>query len=123
MGSRSGTGDGRTPWSRKPITFTRIAARRLGSPFTYAALSEGDRAAPGMPTAAELRQVYGWGAIDGDTEVVGLPGPADPPRLAALNRPLREGRGVRLYLPLGVGAAQARAHEGELRALGITLDA
>ena len=39
---------------------TRIECLRRGAPFTYAALSESEAAAPGQPVAAELaRQIYG----------------------------------------------------------------
>jgi 3-dehydroquinate dehydratase/shikimate dehydrogenase len=53
---------------------TRILARKLGAFLTFASPGPGRESAPGQPTLAELRQLYGWNRIGLDTRIFGVVG-------------------------------------------------
>jgi 3-dehydroquinate dehydratase/shikimate dehydrogenase len=53
---------------------SRVLGVRAGSAFTFAALSEGERTAPGQITAQELRNTYRIEQVDAATRVYGVAG-------------------------------------------------
>ena len=53
---------------------SRVLGVRAGSVFTFAAVSEGERTAPGQITAQELRSTYRIGQVDAATRVYGVAG-------------------------------------------------
>ena len=53
---------------------SRVLGVRAGSAFTFAAVSEGERTAPGQVTAQELRNVYRIEQVDVATRVYGVAG-------------------------------------------------
>jgi 3-dehydroquinate dehydratase/shikimate dehydrogenase len=53
---------------------SRILATKFGAPFTYAAFNRERNIAPGMPSFAEIKQIYHVHLIDADTKVYGLIG-------------------------------------------------
>lgn len=53
---------------------SRVLGVRAGSAFTFAALSEGERTAPGQITAQELRNTYRIEQVDAATRVYGVVG-------------------------------------------------
>jgi 3-dehydroquinate dehydratase / shikimate dehydrogenase len=53
---------------------SRVLGVRAGSAFTFAAVSEGERTAPGQVTAQELRNVYRIEQVDAATRVYGVAG-------------------------------------------------
>ncbi len=55
-------------------SFTRIAAKRLGSCWTYASLEESSATAPGQIVASILRQHYRYSKQSNETELYGLIG-------------------------------------------------
>jgi 3-dehydroquinate dehydratase/shikimate dehydrogenase len=55
-------------------TMSRVLGVRAGSVFTFAAISEGERTAPGQMTAQDLRNVYRIEQIDAATRMYGVAG-------------------------------------------------
>ena len=53
---------------------SRVLAVRAGSTFTFAAVSPGEKTAPGQVTAQELRSVYRIDQVDAATRVFGVAG-------------------------------------------------
>jgi 3-dehydroquinate dehydratase/shikimate dehydrogenase len=53
---------------------SRILAPKYGAPFTYAAFNKERNVAPGLPSFAELKQVYNIEALNSDTQVFGVIG-------------------------------------------------
>ena len=53
---------------------SRILARRLGAPFTYAAFNKERGIAPGLPSFDELCRIYHYHKINADTQVYGVLG-------------------------------------------------
>jgi 3-dehydroquinate dehydratase/shikimate dehydrogenase len=89
----------------KPGLMLTVLAKKIGAPWTYAALEKGMEAHPGQPTVAELRDVYHYGSIGHTTRLIGVTGFGEREycttallnaALAHLNLPAR-------CLPLGVG--------------------
>ena len=89
----------------KPAIMLTILGKRIGSPWTYAALERGMEAYPGQPTVRELQDTYHYSSIGPSTRFVGVTGFGERERVstavmnhvfASSNLPLR-------CLPLGVG--------------------
>jgi len=53
---------------------TRVLAKKLGAFLTFASVAEGEGTAPGQITVEEMKQVYRWDALDGETVVCGVIG-------------------------------------------------
>jgi 3-dehydroquinate dehydratase/shikimate dehydrogenase len=82
-----------------------ILGKRIGAPWTYAALERGMEAYPGQPTVNDLQKVYHYGAIDKSTRFIGVTGfhEVQFANVAVLNAALA-GLGVKqrcLPLPMG----------------------
>jgi 3-dehydroquinate dehydratase/shikimate dehydrogenase len=89
----------------KPGLLLNVLGKKLGAPWTYAALEKGMEAYPGQPTARDLEQIYDYGAIDRSTRLIGVTGfdMQSVATVAALNAVLKfEGLPARcLPLPMG----------------------
>lgn len=53
---------------------TRVLAPKFGRFLAYSALRDDAEAAPGQPTIATLRELYGWRSIDAHTKLYGVIG-------------------------------------------------
>jgi 3-dehydroquinate dehydratase/shikimate dehydrogenase len=89
----------------KPGIMLAILGRKIGAPWTVAALEKGAEAYPGQPTARDLEQVYHYRSIDRQTSFIGVTGVGEREFLntALLNASFAQaGLPVRC-LPLQVG--------------------
>jgi 3-dehydroquinate dehydratase/shikimate dehydrogenase len=89
----------------KPGITLSVLGKKIGSPWTYAALEKGMEAYPGQPTVRELHETYHYNSIDSATRFIGVTGIGEREyfSLAVINHALaRLGLPVRC-LPLGVG--------------------
>jgi 3-dehydroquinate dehydratase/shikimate dehydrogenase len=92
----------------QPGVMLALMARKMGAPWTYAALERGMEAHSGQTTVADLEEVYHHRSIQKGTPLVGVTGFGELPRLnvALLNAALA-GLGVPTRcLPLAVGDLQ-----------------
>src|SRR5262245_1268340 len=82
-----------------------ILARRMGSPWTYAALERGMEAYPGQPTVAALREVYRYQDVGKGTRFTGVTGSGEREYLitALLNAAFARLEMPHRVLPLEVG--------------------
>ncbi|HEV3118884.1 MAG TPA: type I 3-dehydroquinate dehydratase [Gemmataceae bacterium] len=90
----------------KPGVMLSVFGKKIGAPWTYAALEKGMEAYPGQPTVNDLRQIYHYDDIGRSTRLVAVTGFTlrDQVTAAALNAGLAHlGRGTRC-LPVGVGS-------------------
>jgi 3-dehydroquinate dehydratase/shikimate dehydrogenase len=53
---------------------SRLLAKKMGAPFTFATAAAGKESAPGQPTAADLLEKYRWRFQKADTPVFGVIG-------------------------------------------------
>jgi 3-dehydroquinate dehydratase/shikimate dehydrogenase len=92
----------------KPGLMLTVLAKKIGAPWTYAALEKGMEAYPGQPTARELRQVYGYDDIGHGTRLVGVTGFGEREYCTAalLNGALAHLGLPARCLPLGVGTVR-----------------
>src|SRR5262249_15828866 len=58
----------------RPGLMFAILGRKIGAPFTVAALERGKEAYPGQPTINDLENVYHYRSIDRQTKLVGVTG-------------------------------------------------
>src|SRR5581483_2996450 len=81
---------------------SRVLGVRAGSVFTFGAISEGERTAPGQITAQELRNTYRIEQVDAATRVYGVAGDPVAHSLspAIMNAALRRENVNGVYLPL-----------------------
>ena len=81
---------------------SRVLSVRAGSSFTFAAVSEGERTAPGQITATELRNTYRIEQVDAATRVYGVAGDPVAHSLspAIMNAALRRENVNGVYLAL-----------------------
>ncbi|HEV3146141.1 MAG TPA: type I 3-dehydroquinate dehydratase [Gemmataceae bacterium] len=89
----------------RPGAMLTILGRRMGAPWTVAALEKGAEAYPGQPTARELEQVYHYRTIDRQTTFVGVTGLGEREFLntALLNAAFAQAGLPLRCLPLQVG--------------------
>ena len=85
-------------------TITRILAKKLGGFVAYASLAAESATAPGQLTIEELKGLYRYDVVDGDTELFGVIGwpVAHSLSPAIHNAAFEQLRLNNLYLPLGV---------------------
>src|SRR6202008_454308 len=81
---------------------SRVLGVRAGSAFTFAAVSEGERNAPGQVTAQDLRNIYRIEQVDAATRVYGVAGDPISHSLSPviMNTALRRENVNGVYLPL-----------------------
>src|SRR5215831_905693 len=61
----------------KPGVMLTVLGKKIGAPWTYAALERGMEAYPGQPTIRDLQAVYHYRAIDRSTRLIGVTGFGD----------------------------------------------
>jgi 3-dehydroquinate dehydratase/shikimate dehydrogenase len=61
----------------KPGAMLTVLGKKIGSPWTYAALERGMEAYPGQPTVSDLETVYHYRAVGPTTRLVGVIGFGD----------------------------------------------
>jgi 3-dehydroquinate dehydratase/shikimate dehydrogenase len=85
-----------------------ILGKRLGAPWTYAALERGMEAYPGAPTISDLLHVYHYPVINSNTPLIGVTGLGERERatVAALNAAFAHIAAPVRCLPLAVGDVQ-----------------
>ncbi len=66
----------------KPGVMMSVLGKKLGAPWTYAALERGMESYPGQATIRDLEQVYHYRAIDRGTRLVGVVGFTERERIA-----------------------------------------
>lgn len=89
----------------KPGLMLSILGKKIGAPWTYAALERGMEAYPGQATVRDLNEVYHYSAIDKGTRLIGITGFGEPQYVAAavLNGALAHLGLPARCLPMGVG--------------------
>ncbi|HYT87994.1 MAG TPA: type I 3-dehydroquinate dehydratase [Gemmataceae bacterium] len=92
----------------RPGMMLALLARKIGAPWTYAALERGMEAWPGQPTVEELRDVYHYGAIERGTRLIGVTGFGEREMAIAAvhNAVLAHHKLAARCLPLGVGSVR-----------------
>jgi 3-dehydroquinate dehydratase/shikimate dehydrogenase len=89
----------------KPGLMLSILGKKMGSPWTYAALERGMEAYPGEPTVHALQTVYHYPAIERNTRLIGVTGFTDLQYVTVglLNAGLQHLDVSARCLPIGVG--------------------
>jgi 3-dehydroquinate dehydratase/shikimate dehydrogenase len=82
-----------------------VFGKKIGSPWTYAALGKGMETYPGQPTVHELNEVYHYPAVGRSTRLIGVTGfgRREYAAVALLNAALAHHGLPARCLPLGVG--------------------
>lgn len=90
----------------KPGVMLSVLGKKIGSPWSYAALEKGMETYPGQPTVRELNDVYHYPAIGRATRLIGVTGfgPREYVTIALLNAVLAHHGLPTRCLPLGVGS-------------------
>src|SRR5438132_2224366 len=90
----------------KPGIMLNVLGKKIGAPWTYAALEKGMEAYPGQATVNDLQEIYHYGSIGHSTRLVGVTGfgPRDVLSTAGLNAGLSHLGLDQRCLPLGVGS-------------------
>jgi len=110
----------------KPGVMLTVLARKIGAPWTYAALEKGMEAYPGQPTVADLRDIYHYHVIDHGTRLIGVTGFGDREyaTVALLNAALAHLQLPARCLPLGVGTVRLfRKIVEAVKLAGVLVDA
>jgi 3-dehydroquinate dehydratase/shikimate dehydrogenase len=89
----------------KPGLMLSILGKKMGSPWTYAALERGMEAYPGEPTVHALQSVYHYPAIERNTRLIGVTGftELEYVTVGILNAAMLQLDISARCLPLGVG--------------------
>jgi 3-dehydroquinate dehydratase/shikimate dehydrogenase len=92
----------------KPGIMLTVLGKKIGAPWTYAALERGMEAYPEQPTVRALEEVYHYRAVDRSTRLIGVTGfgPAEVVRVALVNAALAHLGLPARSLPLGVGSVR-----------------
>jgi 3-dehydroquinate dehydratase/shikimate dehydrogenase len=92
----------------KPGIMLSVLAKKMGSPWTYAALERGMEAYPEQPTVRDLEHVYHYRAINRQTPLVGVTGFSERATLtvALLNTAFAQLQLPTRCLPLEVGSTR-----------------
>jgi 3-dehydroquinate dehydratase/shikimate dehydrogenase len=90
----------------KPGVMLGILGKKIGAPWTYAALERGMEAYPGQPTVRDLVETYHYREVEKQTRFVGVTGFDDHARatVAGLNAAFAHLNLPARCLPLGVGS-------------------
>lgn len=89
----------------KPGVMLSVLGKKIGAPWTYAALERGMEAFPGQPTIHDLREVYDYPNIQKSTRFIGVTGFDEREYyvVAAMNAALKHFGLPARCLPMGVG--------------------
>lgn len=92
---------------------TRVLARKFGALLTFATVAAGGESAPGQPTVAELRGLYGWDRGSPATQVYGVVGwPVAHSQGPLVHNAALAAAGIDgVYLPLPIAPEPAALHE------------
>src|SRR5262245_48561442 len=92
----------------RPGVMLAILGRKIGAPWTVAALEKGAEAYPGQPTGRDLEQVYHYRTIDRQTTLVGITGVGEREFLntALLNASFAHAALPLRCLPLQIGSVK-----------------
>ncbi len=110
----------------KPGIMLALLGKKIGAPWTYAALERGMEAYPGQATVNDLHQVYHYGAIGKGTRFIGVTGFGDREvaAVAALNAVFAHHELPARCLPLGVGNVRLfRKVMEAVKLAGVVIDA
>jgi 3-dehydroquinate dehydratase/shikimate dehydrogenase len=110
----------------KPGVMLSLLGKKIGSPWTYAALEKGMETYPGQPTVRELNEVYHYPVISRTTRLIGVTGfsPREFITLAVLNTVLAHHSLPARCLPLGVGSVPLfRKVMDAVHMVGVVVDA
>lgn len=90
----------------KPGLMLALLGRKIGAPWTYAALERGMEAWPGQPTVSDLRDVYHYAAFERGTRLIGVTGfgEREAATVAVHNAALAHLNLSARCLPMGVGS-------------------
>jgi 3-dehydroquinate dehydratase/shikimate dehydrogenase len=90
----------------KPGVMLTVLGKKIGAPWTYAALERGMEAYPDQPTVHDLEAIYHYRALDRSTRLIGVTGfsERESATLAVLNAALAHLKLPARCLPLGVGS-------------------
>jgi 3-dehydroquinate dehydratase/shikimate dehydrogenase len=90
----------------KPGIMLTVLGKKIGAPWTYAALERGMEAYPEQPTVRALEEVYHYRVIERSTRLIGVTGfgEAEVVRVALVNAALAHLGLPARCLPLGVGS-------------------
>jgi 3-dehydroquinate dehydratase/shikimate dehydrogenase len=90
----------------KPGVMLSVLGKKIGAPWTYAALERGMEAYPGQPTVHDLKAVYHFPAIERNTRLIGVTGfgESEYATAAVLNAALAHLKMPARCLPMGVGS-------------------
>jgi 3-dehydroquinate dehydratase/shikimate dehydrogenase len=90
----------------KPGVMLSVLGKKIGAPWTYAALEKGMEAYPGQPSVRELREIYSYDTIEKGTRFIGITGfgEQEVAKVAGLNGQLARQKSTLRALPLGVGS-------------------
>lgn len=90
----------------KPGIMLSVLGKKIGAPWTYAALEKGMEAYPGQPSVRELREIYHYDTIEKGTKFIGITGfgEQEVAKVAGLNALLASQKSSLKTLPLGVGS-------------------
>jgi 3-dehydroquinate dehydratase/shikimate dehydrogenase len=109
----------------KPGLMLALLGKKIGAPWTYAALERGMESHPDQPTVHDLKDRYHYDAIERGTRLIGVTGfgPTETATTAALNAVLAsQGLSVRC-LPLGLGSVRLfRKVADILKLAGVVVD-
>jgi 3-dehydroquinate dehydratase/shikimate dehydrogenase len=89
----------------KPGVMLSVLGRKIGAPWTYAALERGMEAYPGQATVSDLNDIYHYGSIEKGTRLIGVTGFGEREVIttAVLNAVMAHLQLPARCLPLGVG--------------------
>ena len=92
----------------KPGIMLSILGKKIGAPWTYAALERGMEAYPGQATVSDLNDIYHYGSIEKGTRLIGVTGFGNREIITAgaLNAIMANLQLPARCLPLGVGNVQ-----------------
>ena len=109
----------------KPGVMLSVLGKKIGAPWTYAALEKGMEAYPGQPSVRELHDVYRYDSIGKGTRFLGVTGfgEAEIAKVAAFNSLFVHQQSNLRCLPLGVGSLPIfRKVMDAVKLVGVSVD-
>ena len=110
----------------KPGVMLSVLGKKIGAPWTYAALEKGMEAYPGQPSVRELKENYHYDAIEKSTRFLGVTGfgEQETAKVAAFNALLAHQKSPLRCLPLGLGSLPIfRKVMDAVKLAGVVVDA
>jgi 3-dehydroquinate dehydratase/shikimate dehydrogenase len=110
----------------KPGVMLAVLGKKIGAPWTYAALERGMEAYPGQATVSALNEVYHYPSIARSTRLIGVTGFGEREynTVSALNAALHHLELPARCLPVGVGSVRLfRKIMEAVKLAGVVVDA